>query len=457
MPLRFVINEVLDMTPTPSRRHPLRRALLAVLVAAATSGLLASPASAAPRSGEYLLAADPAAEAVHVYRTSDLKRTGSLEGVGIASHAGTLQLPDGRVIMIDDKNATVDAVRITANGKPRIVDQAKIPGNGWEGATWAAADASLHYLAFSGEGADTQAPVTIVNLTSFAISQVQVPTEADSSGSVPETQVYLAGRPLQLVVTTGGQFRAAPLSTVLAKHAFTPTSTAPVGAGTHGPVVSRRGDRVFSTTADGFSGANIPGNSLGSPRSVAYSSSRDVVQNYRPRLAVDGRTVWGSAAEDTGLTPEQWADTRNDVNVIDTSTFTSRLVRLPDGVASRLALSKRYAAVATTHPDGDVLTLLDSRSSSPTARRIVGTIALPAASGGPVEGKPTTGTQSHFVALDASGSRAYISNGGDGRIVVVSTKDRSIVRTIKTPTALDNGGYLTVVKKGTALADLVAR
>ena len=448
---------VAAMTPTSLRPRLRRRAFLALLAATTTSGLLASPASAAHRTDEYLLAADPSAEAVHVYRTSDLKRTGSLEGVELASHAGTLQLPDGRVIMIDDKNATVDALRITSKGKPKIVEQAKIPGKGWEGAAWAAADASLRYFAFSGEGKDGQAPVTVVDLTSFAISQVQVPTEADASGSVPETQVYLAGRPLQLVVTTGGQFRAAPLGTVLTDRTFTPTSTAPVGTGTHGPVVSRRGDRVFSTTADGFGGARIPRDSLGSPRNVAYSPARDVVQNYRPRLAVDGRTVWGSAAEDTRLTPAQWADTRNDVNVIDTSSFTSRLVRLPDGLAGRLALSKQYAAVATIHPDGDVLTLLDSRSSSKNARRVVGTVALPASSGGPVEGRPTTGTQSHFVALDAPGSRAYVSNGGDGTIVVVSTRDRRVVRRITTPTALDGGGYLTVVKKGTALADLVAR
>ena len=39
----------------------------------------------------------------------------------------------------------------------------------------------------------------------------------------------------------------------------------------------------------------------------------------------------------------------------------------------------------------------------------------------------------------------------------MSTRDRRVVRRITTPTALDGGGYLTVVKKGTALADLVAR
>ena len=446
------------MTSSSSGRRPARRALLAILTVAATSTVSLAPASAAQQHpDEYLLAGDPAAESVFVYRTSDLKRTGTLREVGLSSHAGTLQLPDGRLIMIDDKNATVDAVRITSKGKPEIVQQAKIPGAAWEGATWAAADAGLRYLAFSGEGSGDRTPVTVVDLRTFAVSQVQVTTEADSSGAVAETQVYLAGRPLQLVVTTGGQFRAAPLDKVLADKVFTPTSTAPVGAGTHGPVVSRRGDAVFSTTADGFDGASIAGDRLGSPRRVAYSSSRDVVQNYRPRLAADGRTVFGAAAEDTGLSAERWADTRNNVNVIDTSTFTSSLVRLPDGQASRLALSKKYAAVATTSPDGDLLTLVDSKRSSSTYRRIVGSVALPAATGGPVAGQPAAGTQGHFVTLNASGTRAFVSNGGDGRIVVVDTSSRRIVRTLKTPTTLSGGGYLTTVKKGTPVTDLVAR
>jgi len=441
----------------PARRT-VRRSLTTVVVTAAASGLLATPASAAQRSpSEYLLAADPAAGAVYVYRTSDMKRTGALDDLALSSHVGTLQLPDGRVIMIDDERATVDAVRVNAKGRPKVVDSAKIPGADWEGATWAAADSRLRYLAFSGEGTDEQAPVTVVDLKTFAIHQVQVPVEADSSGKVSETQVYLAGRPLQLVVTTGGEFRAAPLSTVLATQAFTPTSRAPVGTGTHGPVVSRDGDAVFSTTADGFDGASLTGDSLRSPRSVAYSTARDVVQNYRPRLAADGRTVLGAVAEDTGLSADQWADTRNDVNIIDTSTFTSSLVRLPDGQAGRLALSERYAAVATIHPDGDTLTLLDVKRSSSTYRRVVGTVALPASARGPVAGQPTTGAQTHFAALSSSGSRAFVTNGGDGKIVVVDTAHRKIRRTVSTPTPLTNGGYLTVIKKGTPVTDLVAR
>lgn len=113
--------------------------------------------------------------------------------------------------------------------------------------------------------------------------------------------------------------------------------------------------------------------------------------------------------------------------------------------------------MTTIHPDGDALTLLDAKRSSPTYRRVVGTVALPASTGGPVAGQPTTGTQGHFAALNASGTKAFVTNGGDGKIVVVDTAQRRIKRIVSTPTPLTNGGYLTVVKKGTPVTDLVAR
>lgn len=52
---------------------------------------------------------------------------------------------------------------------------------------------------------------------------------------------------------------------------------------------------------------------------------------------------------------------------------------------------------------------------------------------------------------------AYVSQGGDGEIVVVDLRARKIAATIDTPTALNGGGYLTVVKRGTPVTGLVAR
>ncbi|MFT4166166.1 MAG: hypothetical protein QM650_13085 [Microlunatus sp.] len=427
--------------------------------------LLAGPATAVPSDNrasaatknEYLVVSDPQAEALHVYRAKDNKRTGSLDDIAVSSHGGTMPLPDGRLIVVDDANARVAAIKINAKGKPRIVDSVDIPGHDWDGMAWGATDRKLRYFAFSGEGHDGESVISVVDLTTFAIHQVEVQGAPDASGNVPETQVYLAGQPLQLVYTTGGQFHAMPLADVLADRTPQVTSTAAVGQGTHGPVVARNGGAVFSTTGEGFFGASITGTTLRSPRNVAYSATRTIPANYRPRLAADERTVWGAVAEDTGLAAADWADTRNHVNLIDTVTFKSRLVRLPDGQNSRLAISEAYAGVSSVHPDGDVLSLLDADRDSKTYGRIVGTVAISSSSDGPVAGQPTSGTQPHFVAFDPAGRRAYVTNGGDGKISVIDTASRRVVKVIDTPTPLNGGGYLVVVKPGAPVHDLISR
>lgn len=322
-------------------------ALLAVLLTLTGAGPASATTTASGNAGQFLIAADPSAEAIYVYRTATLKRTGQLEGIRLSSHAGTIKLPDGRVIFVDDKSGEVVTMKINKSGRPTVVDTAKIPGE-WAGASWAATDAKQRYYAVSeGEEGPTQS-VTLVDLRTFAVHQIQVTVAPDTSGNIAETQVYLAGRPLQLVVTTGGTFQTRPVADIVAGRTPAVTSTAPVGVGTHGPVVSRDGDRVFSTTVDGFDGASISGATLGSTRSVAYSATRNVVQNYRPGLAADGRTVWGAVTEDTGLTPAQWTDTRNNVNTIDTTTFRSSLIRLPDGV-TYLPPDRRHRGPTRTH------------------------------------------------------------------------------------------------------------
>lgn len=363
--MTIIINSV-DRVMTPSRTAALAQRLLLALLLALALTLMPTPvgsvATAAPSNQEFLLVSDPAAEALYVYRGSDHRRTGRLDGVALSTHAGTLQMPNGHVIAIDDKAGRVVELRISATGRPAIVASADIPG-AWTGAAWASADPRLRYFAVAG-GSEEAPTITVVDLRTFAVHQIAVEPQPDASDAVPETQVYLAGRPLQLVYTTGGKFHTVPLQAILRDQRPTITSTAPVGPATHGPVISRNGDTVFSTTADGLDGASIRGASLSSPFGIAYSA---------------------------------------------------------------------------------------------TYRRIVGTVALPTLSDGPVAGSPARDTESRFSAINPSGGTVYVSNGGDGTISVVDSQTRRIAATITTPSPLTGGGYLTVIARGTAVTDLFAR
>ncbi|HLL69239.1 MAG TPA: hypothetical protein VK453_26525 [Micromonosporaceae bacterium] len=454
------------MTSTSVVRGKLaRRRVLAAIGSAVALGLALGPggpaaaAPSAPADGNtFLVVADAAAAAAHVLRASDLRRTGSLDDIDIDVHAGTVPLPDGRVILADE-HGTVHAVRISRAGRPRVERSAAIPTGGreWAGAAWAAVDPSLRYYGITSayENSPDQT-VTIVDLHTFAVRQL--PVTVDKVGDdYTEVQVTFGGRPTQIVTAAGGKFQTFPLADVLASRVPAATSSAPLGAANHGSAVSRHGDRHFSTTADGIDGVALKATELVTPVSVAYSTTRNIVQVYRPRWSADDRTMWGSAAEDTGLAPAQWADQRNHVHVLDTSTASSTLTKLPDGLPGRLALSPRYAAVTTVSPQGDTTTLIDADPRSPTYRRVVGTVALAPLAKAPVEGRPAAGAESRATAIAPDGRIAFVTSGGEGRVTAIDTRTRSVAGTTGVPTSLTGGGHLTVVQLGASVTDLVAR
>ncbi len=449
------------LSPLPLRRRALACVGAAVigltLSAAVPAGATAAPVSSAHDRATFLIAADPTAQALHVYRAADLERTGSLDGVEVDVHAGTVPLPDGRVLLVDEE-ANVHAVRISAAGRPRVERTVAIPHGDrrWNGAAWAAIDPSLRYYAVTSAYEDSpDQTVTVVDTRTFRAYRLPV-TVDEVDGDYTEVQVSFGGRPTQIVTAAGGAFRTYPLADVLAGRTPEATSSAPLGRDNHGPVVSRSGDRHFSTTRDGIDGAALPGRRLVAPTSVPYSLKRDVVQAWRPRWAADDRSIWSSVSEEAGLEPEQWADTRNDVHVLDTAARRSTLTRLPDGLPGRLALSTRYAAVTTQSAEGDTTTLVDADPRSSTHRRVVGTVALPALAGGPVDGTPADGAATRATAITPSGDLAFVTAGGEGRIMQIDTRLRRITRTVTAPTALRDV-HLSVIRLGAPVTDLIAR
>ena len=74
-----------------------------------------------------------------------------------------------------------------------------------------------------------------------------------------------------------------------------------------------------------------------------------------------------------------------------------------------------------------------------------------------MEGKPTAGTEGRHSAITPDGRIAFTTQGGEGRVHVIDTGAKAIVRTIETPSPLKGGGYIVAVQPGVVPADLSGR
>ena len=295
----------------------------------------------------------------------------------------------------------------------------------------------------------------MIDLQTFENTQVPVEMQADE-----EAHPYLGAQPLTLFVGLGGVMPSYPVADLIRQGSAAPTSETVVDLGAHGLVISPNASRLGLSTRAGFNVVDTDCVASGSEGCAAVNIPWDLDgraggQNFRPRLAYDGVTALGAIAGPVA-TPEQWADTPQDIHVLNLQTLEAHRFRLGHGIVPRFALSKAFAIIVTVHPDGDELHLLDVRPPSKTYLKRTGTVDLEPLSNGPVAGQPTAGREARFVGVTPDGRYAFATHGGDGKISVVDTATLSVTQVV-VPTALRGGGYLTAIQPGAGVVDLMAR
>lgn len=411
-------------------------------------------------TGNYLLVADTSAHELYVFDISTMQMTGQLNDIQLAAHMGTVTVPDGRILMVDDLHVEFLALRIDTSGKPVIVGRAKIPAAlPWNRAAWGSLDPGIRYFAFSSDAENSAVQtVTVVNLADYTVSQVEVPLNQNSNGAYEELHVYLAGNPLNLFVTTGEQVRAYALSNVLNGSLGTPLSVQAIPINSHGPGIQHGTQRLYSATNDGFAVLDITGGQMQTARVVSWNVGNVTAsQDFRPRLSFDGGYIYGAVTRTPAPPASQWADTQNFIHAVDLRTERARLISLAPGSVGRFSLSGSYALFWNIHPSGDHAFLLDINPSSPAFQQIVSVVPLAKLSNGPIAGQPTTGKESRAGTITPDGRWAFVSQGGDGAVSVIDTSSGRVAAMLSTPTSLSSGGYLVAVQPGTPTFDTHAR
>lgn len=454
-----------------------RRLVPAVLAGALTAAAVAltPPAAVAqPRpaghpaverhdAGRWLVVADATAHAVHVVDVRTGRVTGSLKGVTFGTHAGALQLGSGRIGFMDEAGPRLDIVRIDPSGRPVVEAHYAIPdpSGDWERAGWLATDHSRRYIAVGSDfdGSTTQR-VTVIDRVSATARTVSVPVSSVTTSGEPgteEMEVFLVGSPLRLVVTAGGHLDAYRLSDILAgDRRPTAFARAPLAAYPHGPIANDAGTVIGSDLAVGVQTVRVTASGFGAARFALYPVA--ALQSYRPLMAPDGVTSVGTQA---GRTPDGTTWDRVPAYLTTASTTTGAIasVRVGTGSFTRAVATRSYAAAALTTTGGDRLVLVERDPRTGAYSGEIHGVSLARLAADPTPGQGTTAATNRFVAASPDGHDLFVSRGGEGLVtqlaVVGDTTTRR--RDIPVPTALADGGYLTVVDPGVRPYDLAGR
>ncbi|MFB9799779.1 hypothetical protein [Streptomonospora salina] len=385
---------------------------------------------------EQLVIADYRAARTYAVDDGSVRELG---GGVLAEHAGFLTLPhrDGSPAQWAFADDRAGSLVVGGPGGERCHPIA-IP------AEHLACDPTGRYVAVTtGAGANTEPwsdVVTLVDLEARAPRRFRVRTGEPGVMITPDQR---SGDPvLVLRHREPGAIEALALSRAAAVGPHVPELrgelTGDVAEDGHGDVADQRTGVVATATRRGLERFAVED---GLPRPVGIVP-----------WPVDGRAYYLRFDPATGCAlgvvrggpgaPDAWTSWTNALVEIELASGRTRHAELPPGLAFRFAAGGGRAAVATVHPDGDRVSLLDR--GGPQLKTVRQT-ALPAMSNPPApdrlpwEPAGDAPAQRRAVALDPAGTAVAVSGGGDGLVHIVRD---DATETIALPSPLDEGGHL---------------
>ncbi|GAB3474490.1 hypothetical protein [Nocardiopsis coralliicola] len=357
----------------------------------------------------------------------------------LAEHAGVLALPRNGAgtdswAFVDDRCGALVASDFTQERRFPVA----IP------AEHLACDPSGRYVAVTtGLGANAAPWSDVVSLVDRdAGTAVRFRSRTGEPGVLIAAD-QAGGEPAVLLRHRGpGAIEAIPLSRCLDAPAHVPPLSGAVlediADDGHGDVFDPRSAIAATATGRGLERFVVDG---GVPRALGPVAWPAPGRAYYLRLAPEGGRAVG-VVRGGPPAPQRWTEWTNHLVDIELATGRARAVPLPPGLAFRFALGGTRAALATIHPDGDGLTVVEragehlrvlARTPLPPMTRPPSPGRLPwdAAGGAPA--------QRRAVALDPTGTTAAVTRGGDGQLHLLSDAGST---TLAVPTPLDEGGYL---------------
>ncbi|HEV2529143.1 MAG TPA: hypothetical protein VGT61_11920 [Thermomicrobiales bacterium] len=450
-------------THAATRRSVLAGSLAAVAGATIGTRALAQIPAATPGSGTpaaggadapVLVVCDGEASRIAVYSIPDAALLGEFDGVGFGTHAGTFQLPDGRMIFADIVAGEIAALRMGADGTPEISD--RVPAAVEGGIAWMAASPDLSIIAVGSllEDSPTQT-LNLLDVATFTNTQLEF-----EMAEPEEIHAWLLGDPLHVHVSVGGRIDSYAYEALLAGD-MTPLAEVPVELGSHGGATDVTNDRIFYTTAPG-TGFEVLDVSSGAAEYVAqipwdvdgYAGGR----NARPRVLADGRHIVGLLIP--GLDdPTTWADAEATLHLTDMQELTAQRLPIATGTfAYRYGTSDEVMLWAGYDADGGHAYVIDVDSVSETFGTVLRMLDIPVPSRAATPGEEIADPSTYVTAVSPDGAYGFIAVAGDSLLKVYDLADGTELTETELPMPLTGySGYMTVLSTGVTPVDLWAR
>jgi hypothetical protein len=407
-------------------------------------------------SSELLLVADQHAGTVHFLDPATGAETTRLDHVVLAEHAGVLGLGGGRCAFVDDGGGAVVVVDpfrhgdgVQGDGAERI--PVAIPGE------HLACDPTGRYLAVTtGLGASWEPWSDL--LTVIDRDADGGPRSRRIRTRPGEPGVVVTGVPGEPCVVLRhrepGAIESLPFHAVLEQGVHCPPLRGEIldgfPADGHGDAYDPVTGTLYVATGRGLERVDVDGPAPHPLGVLPWGApGRAYFQRFDPE-----RRLLVAVLRDGGGNPREWTSWANHLWVHDLGSGRTRTAPLDDGLIFRFALTATGVAVASVHPDGDRLTVLDL--SGPGAAGAAG--GPDAADGLPVRGRwelpamdhaprpghePWDDADRRAIAASPSSELVAVTRGGHGELHLVDTAAPGTAwRTVRLDGPLRDGGHL---------------
>lgn len=391
----------------------------------------------------FLLVADTEAKTLTIYNAGNYSTIETIENVVVNSHAGTIPLPDGSVLLVDDEGQRL--LHIEVHGDHLHVHEAAVPG----AVAHIAVESDHAHYCVVGTTSEDEFQLHIVSLESFEVQSIQLADAAEVGLMLTHDYVFHRNSSLN-------QLEAYSLSDLL-DGTTEILSYVDIGTLGHGEAVNEETGELFMLTDDGVDIAYFEDGELTYGKTLAWPQPDSAARGFFCRLINEGDYLL-TYASDRSAPETKWTTWTNQAVIYDITEDTPIVTDLPNGYTFRYALAETVATFVVQTGEGDVLVTIDTDAESESFGTVIATTDLESQSDAAFEGDAFYEVGAYRAqAILPDASAVFISRAGDGIIEVLDPIHGESIGSIEHSSGLSGGGTLAVFGSAVPFTDTIGR